>query len=775
MSIKTKLSLIMSVSVFFILLLNIMLNFYTTQENLRQDSETKMITAATQIAITVEQTEYSTDYVDQIFGNMLRVAAVNAAKTLDPDIKNITNGELVQLSKELGVDHISLLVKTPDDIVVARSSEAEEIGLSTRSWGYWYTAFQELFKHTEVLSVKEGQTGKHFWSGPFEFSTSRPEFIDKWGYYYDGKRNYIIDPYIRSTNIKDFVKITSPDGVVEQTKESNSRILEVTGINPETFGNIYMERNGTDRIHYKLGNRPVKFGTYDYGSLEEDQQAVKQAVSTGDSVVFVSTVNGKKVMKSFIPINIENKPPYVISVVMDYEAISSVMREQMISLVAISLVLLEIVILGSYIVAGYFTKPIQAILGTVNEVADGNFDRRLEVTSRDELGQLSGRINAMTRNLGHYTSQLKQMVDENRSVKEYLESVINQTADAIHTTDLHGKVTNVNKAFEQLYGWKSYEAIGRRLEMVPPEHEDEEKERLNLLLAGERLAPVETVRKRKDGSLIEVSVNTSPIRDESGRITSLISVSRDVTERNRMEELLRRSEKLTTVGQLAAGVAHEIRNPLTTLRGFLQVQQQTGKANPGHIDLMLSELDRINLIVSEFLILAKPQAVRFQKKDMRVIMKDVLSLLDSQAHLYGVQFRLVGSEDPAAVHCEENQLKQVFINVLKNALEAMPDGGTVTIDITRPSPEQIAVRIADQGVGIPADLLPHIGEPFITSKDTGTGLGLMVSQRIIQSHHGTIEIESREGEGTTVTILLPSARAENTEAVNISRDGEGTS
>lgn len=756
LSIKTKLSLIMSVSVLFILLLNITLNFYTTQENLRQDSETKMIMAATQIAITVEQTEYSSRYVDGIFGDLLRVASINAANALDPDYRNITNEELGELSEELGVNHISLLIQTDDDIVVARSTEAEEIGLSTRKWGYWYTAFQELLKYKEVRSVREGQTGKHFWSGPFEFSAARPEFIDKWGYYYDGKRNYIIDPYIRSTNIKDFVKITSPDVVVQQTIESNPRILEVTGINPDTFGNIYMNKDGSDDIHYKLGNRPIRFGSYDYGSLEEDQEAVKQSVTTGENVVLVNTINGKKVMKSFIPIEIEDKSPFVISVVMDYEAISSVMREQMISLVAISLVLLEIVIIGSYIVAGYFTKPIQAILGTVNEVADGNFERRLEVTSRDELGQLSGRINAMTRNLGNYTSQLKQMVDENQSVKEYLESVINQTADAIHTTDMHGRVTSVNKAFEQLYGWQSHEVIGRKLEMIPAEMQNEEDERRKRLRAGERLASVETIRMRKDGSRIEVSISTSPIQDEMGNITSMVSVSRDVTERNRMEELLRRSEKLTTVGQLAAGVAHEIRNPLTTLRGFLQLQHQTHKVNPDHIDLMLSELDRINLIVSEFLILAKPQAVHFQERDLRIIMNDVISLLDSQAHLYGIEFNLDYMNEPAWVHCEENQLKQVFINVLKNAIEAMPDGGYVTIEIGKPKPDQIAVRIIDKGEGIPKELMPHVGEPFITNKETGTGLGLMVSQRIIQGHHGILEIESEEGKGTTVTILLPS-------------------
>lgn len=757
MSIKTKLSLIMSISVLFILLLNIALNFYTTQENLRQDSETKMVMAATQIAITVEQTEYSSRYVDGVFGDLLRVASVNAAKMLDPDITNITNEDLVKLSEELGVTHISLLVETSDDIVVARSSETEQMGMSTRTWGYWFTAFQELFKYKEIRSVEEGQTDKHFWSGPFEFSTAMPEFIDKWGYYYDGKRNYIIDPYIRSTDIKDFFKITSPGVVIEQTIKSNPRILEVTGINPDTFGNIFMEKDGTDKIHYKLGNRPIKFGTYDYGTLKGDQAAVKQSVTNDENVVFVSTVNGKKVMKSFIPIQIENKAPYVISVVMDYEAISSVMREQMISLVAISLVLLEIVIFGSYIVAGYFTKPIQAILGTVNEVADGNFERRLEVTSRDELGQLSGRINAMTRNLGNYTSQLKQMVDENQSVKEYLESVINQTADAIHTTDMYGKITSVNKAFEQLYGWNSHEVIGRKLEMIPAEMEDEERERWRRLRAGERLGSVETVRMRKDGSMIEVSISTSPIQDETGNITSMVSVSRDVTERNRMEEMLRRSEKLTTVGQLAAGVAHEIRNPLTTLRGFMQLQQQTHKINPDHISLMLSELDRINLIVSEFLILAKPQAVCFQEKDLQVIMNDVISLLGSQARLYGIEFSYNYMNEPALVHCEENQLKQVFINVLKNAVEAMPDGGYVTIEMTKPSSEQVAVRIIDKGEGISEDLMPHVGEPFITNKETGTGLGLMVCQRIIQGHQGILEIESEEGVGTAVTILLPAA------------------
>lgn len=172
---------------------------------------------------------------------------------------------------------------------------------------------------------------------------------------------------------------------------------------------------------------------------------------------------------------------------------------------------------------------------------------------------------------------------------------------------------------------------------------------------------------------------------------------------------------------------------------------------------MLSELDRINLIVSEFLILAKPQAVHFQQKDVRGIMREVLSFLDTQAHLHGVQFRLDFAEEPALVHCEENQLKQVFINLLKNAIEAMPKGGVVRIEM-RPEPnEQVKITIEDEGEGIPPELMPHLGEPFITNKETGTGLGLMVSQRIIQGHQGTLEVESEVGQGTKVVIVLPAA------------------
>lgn len=758
LSIKTKLSMIMSCSVLVILILNIALSYYTTEENLRQDSETKMVLTAKQIAISVEQNQNSLDYVKRQIGNNLWLASVMATEELDPDINNITNEELVRLSKKVGVSHISLMEQTEDDIVVTRSSDPREVGLSTKKMTYWYQAFKQLFEKHQV-TITQGQKLDHFWSDGFEYSTSSPSDIDIWGYYHDGKRNYIINPFYNNAEVDDYVKISGPDEILNKIREVNPSILEITGINPLTFGSPNMSDDGRDSNNSKLNNRPIRFGTYQYGTADEDHRAVVRAIRTGQNVSFVSETHEQKVLKSFIPIFTPNEASYVISIVMDYKQISSMVSEQLVSHASISLVLLEIVIFGSYLLAGYITRPIQSILGKVNDVADGHFDFRLKVRRKDELGQLANRINAMIRNLGHYTNRLKQMYEENRAVKEHLESIINQTADAIHITDLDGKVLRVNRAFEQLYGWRSREVENRRLKIIPPEAEEEMKQQHAQLIEGLSITSNETVWMKKDGTRVEVSVSTAPVRDELGEITALISVSRDITSRNRMEELLRRSEKLTTVGQLAAGVAHEIRNPLTTLRGFLQLQQETNKLNHRHLDLMLSELDRINLIVGEFLILAKPQAVHFQERDIRFILGDVISLLDSQAHLHGVEFVLNASSDSAMVHCEENQLKQVFINLLKNGMEAMPNGGSIRIRLDHDEElNRVRIEIKDEGIGIPEEMMPKLGEPFFTNKESGTGLGLMVSQRIIQSHKGMMDIKSVMNKGTTVIIDLPATK-----------------
>ncbi|WP_219835870.1 ATP-binding protein [Paenibacillus sp. R14(2021)] len=256
------------------------------------------------------------------------------------------------------------------------------------------------------------------------------------------------------------------------------------------------------------------------------------------------------------------------------------------------------------------------------------------------------------------------------------------------------------------------------------------------------------------GEIIDVEASSTRIRNYLGKGTVAQSVFRDIRERKKEEEALIQSEKLSVVGQMAAGIAHEIRNPLTSLIGFSKFLKTRINNYHEYFDIMLVELDRINTIVQEFMALAKPQANQFRRHDLIKTIQSVLTLLETQAIMNNVQ--LVANYDTAAAEllCEENQLKQVFVNVIKNAIESMPQGGIVSIDLTSGELDEITVSIADQGIGIPENQLSMLGGPFFTTKASGTGLGLMICYRIIEGHQGRMDISSEPGQGTTVTIGL---------------------
>ena len=184
-----------------------------------------------------------------------------------------------------------------------------------------------------------------------------------------------------------------------------------------------------------------------------------------------------------------------------------------------------------------------------------------------------------------------------------------------------------------------------------------------------------------------------------------------------------------------------------------------------YYQVITSELARIDSIINEFLILAKPHATKFQEKDLNKILKETVDLLSAQAVLHNVQFVTDMDSQLPLVFCEPNQLKKVFINIIKNAIEVMPMGGNITITTKMLEGEQVQISIQDEGSGISKEKIKKLGEPFFTTKDEGNGLGLMVSYRIINDHQGSITIESEEGRGTTFYIQLPLDLKEKKETV----------
>ncbi|MED4403757.1 PAS domain S-box protein [Metabacillus fastidiosus] len=231
-------------------------------------------------------------------------------------------------------------------------------------------------------------------------------------------------------------------------------------------------------------------------------------------------------------------------------------------------------------------------------------------------------------------------------------------------------------------------------------------------------------------------------------------ILRDLSDRKHAEQLLIRSEKLSVAGQLAAGIAHEIRNPLTAIKGFLQLMQPEKMNVDQYFNIIFSELNRIELILSELLMLAKPQEISYRTSNIVALVKDVATLIETEANLSNVMIEQNYEESALLVNCDENQLKQVFINLLKNAIDAMPKGGTVTLS-ARVVQQMIEITVQDEGEGMEAEVLNRIGEPFLTTKEKGTGLGLMITYKIIDNHRGSVKIESEVGKGTKFIVSLP--------------------
>ncbi|OLN22029.1 PAS domain-containing sensor histidine kinase [Domibacillus antri] len=321
------------------------------------------------------------------------------------------------------------------------------------------------------------------------------------------------------------------------------------------------------------------------------------------------------------------------------------------------------------------------------------------------------------------------------------------------------KILYVNKAAEiMLAAQEKNEVIGRSVfsfiladyQQLSTQHiEEVYKEKQPVMQSEKEL-------KRLDGKVIACEVSSLYIVFEGGE--AVLSIIKDLTEqKEQTARLLQKSEKLAIVGQLAAGIAHEIRNPLTSLKGFIQLSRMQDEHKQEYFDIMLTELDRINLIVSELLGLSKPIDVLYKEQDLKPLLQDVVALINSQAVMENVLISVAFEPDIPTVFCEENQLKQVFINLLKNAIEAMPAGGDIKVDMKHKG-GKVALYVLDEGIGIPEDRMPKLGEPFYTTKEKGTGLGLMTCCKIIENHGGELNIFSKVGEGTTVEIVLPTQK-----------------
>ncbi len=352
---------------------------------------------------------------------------------------------------------------------------------------------------------------------------------------------------------------------------------------------------------------------------------------------------------------------------------------------------------------------------------------------------------------------------------QQLESIVNDSADVIFSLDAENHIRSWNQAAERVLGWRAEEILGKPLAMlVPPEVlRTGELERIDREIGREGHCHLETVRLAKDGGRVPVEVSVSLLRDAQGHAIGRSAILRDIAERKRLEEDKLRAERLAVIGAMSARLAHEIRNPLSSITLNIdlvgdEIHTLAGnKAGAGDEARLLlrsidSEMRRIQRVTEDYLQFARMPKPRRERISLNDVISQGLSFMDSLFAATGVRVEsdLDGSLPP--INGDGGQLWQAVLNLVRNAIEAMPDGGTLTVRTAR-ARSGIALTIADTGKGMPEEERQQIFKPFFSTKPSGTGLGLPLVQQVVAEHGGTIRCESVRDEGTAFIIELPCA------------------
>jgi two-component system cell cycle sensor histidine kinase/response regulator CckA len=357
---------------------------------------------------------------------------------------------------------------------------------------------------------------------------------------------------------------------------------------------------------------------------------------------------------------------------------------------------------------------------------------------------------------------------------EFLARVVEQSRAAIVSTPLDGTITSWNPAAEEMFGYKADEAIGRRGRMlVPDDRAGELVRHLEAAARGERLAPYETVRLRRDGTPIEVDIDFTPLLDDTGVPIGVSVIVRDISQQKRLAAQLQHSQRLESIGQLAGGIAHDFNNMLMAITGYAELAlMDLANDAPGRSDLrmLLTAAERGARLTRQLLAFGRRQVLRPVTLDLNTVLGEMEGVLHPLL-ADQVALRLSLADVPALVHADRAQLEQVVVNLVANARDAMPGGGDLTIAIDvidigpadpMPAPaftpgRYVRTTIADTGIGMDATVQARLFEPFFTTKPRGTssGMSLATTYGIVKQSGGFITVKSAPAAGTAMRVFLP--------------------
>lgn len=358
-------------------------------------------------------------------------------------------------------------------------------------------------------------------------------------------------------------------------------------------------------------------------------------------------------------------------------------------------------------------------------------------------GYLAEKTVSAEKELEEKTIDFKKLEVLNKHIVENINS-------GILTIDANKMITSFNRAAEKITGYNLSEVYNKAIDMIFPDLIKTQDYSIASKEEESSYFRISRQFKTKHGKEVFLGLALSPMKDGS-----YIIIFQDLTRLKNMEEQLRRVDRLSALGELAAGMSHEVRNPLASISGSVQVLKHSlllDGDNQHLMEIIIRETDRLNALVTDFLVFAKP-AAKMAKIDLKDIINETIDMFRNSPESKGINIQLK-LNDELFIEGDSRQLKQVFWNLFVNAGHAMPNGGKLNIEAIH-KPDFVEIVVSDTGKGISSDILEKIFDPFFTTKDSGTGLGLAVVHRIIEGHHGKIEVRSKEAQGASFKITLP--------------------
>lgn len=403
-------------------------------------------------------------------------------------------------------------------------------------------------------------------------------------------------------------------------------------------------------------------------------------------------------------------------------------------------------------------KPVNALSESMASLQAGDLGARAVAQRDDEIGFLAERFNRMADDLQAQLSATEHQAQAIQQTRDYLASILDHSADMIATTATDGTIVQFNDAAEQILGYCRAEVVGHRAHVIYPDAV--ERDRLYATVyAGQPVQGAEMRLRRKDGSLVDVELTLSALRSNQGELLGTVCIGRDVTHARALRSELIQAEKMASIGQVAAWIAHQIRNYLGRLMldaGVLRpATEEPEPRRRAHADLgrAISEMERL---VSDLLDYSRSMQLNPTAMKLNTTLDDLLNSLETELHGTGIRVERDFHLGLPPLQLDVFKMEQAFTNVLRNAMEAMPGGGTLRVRTSAgAAPDCVSVCIEDSGPGIAAEDLGKVFRPFYTSKPGGTGLGLAMARRIVEAHGGSLQVYSTHGAGARFEFVLP--------------------